>query len=87
MPPYAGDFLFSNSSNNAYADATPVKPETIPEGEEAEAQPKSSPLDGLLDFNPCVSFSGGGHSMSSAMFKTRSCAWCGKGCNKVSNEK
>jgi hypothetical protein len=83
MPPYAGDFLYNN--NAAYANnATPSKIEPIIE-EEASGSEKAGRLDALLDFNPCTTMSGAGHSMTSAMFKVRPCSWCGKGCNKVNS--
>jgi hypothetical protein len=82
MPPYAGDFMSFSSSNAAYANTAPTKPETITE-EEASASEKNGRFDALLDFNPCTTMSGASHSMTSAMFKTRPCSWCGKGCNKV----
>ncbi|KAG7351528.1 hypothetical protein IV203_010888 [Nitzschia inconspicua] len=81
MPPFSGDSMFC-SSNAAYDTTTPVKPETVTE-EEAPTSEKNGRFDALLDFNPCVSVSGAGHSMSSAMFKTRQCSWCGQGCNKL----
>jgi hypothetical protein len=86
MPPYAGDsFAFASSSDNAaYADATPTKPEEQTDDSSAtEHSQGSSRFDALFDFNPCTSMGGMSHSMNSAMFKVRPCAWCGKGCNKV----
>ena len=42
----------------------------------ADESQGSNALEMLMDFNPCA-------SMPSAVFKVRTCAYCGNGCNKV----
>jgi hypothetical protein len=87
MPPYAGDFLFHNNNNKNATIASNAVPtakltESVTEDETSGSE-KTGHFNALLDFNPCTTMSGAGHSMSSAMFKARPCTWCGKGCNKV----
>ena len=85
MPPYSAQdsmMVENRHQDDAHADVVPTKleegvaPEANNENGEAE---KSS----IFDFNICTGISGAGASMQSAMFKTRTCAECGKSCSKV----
>lgn len=91
MPPYAGEESTTMVATREemhdafYADITsPIKaPNAMPNDDdnstaaESQEQPESpGKLDFILDFNPC-------QSMSSAVFKVRTCSYCGHSCSKV----
>jgi hypothetical protein len=86
MPPFAGDSSTTmvntreDMHNAYYADIPSTKPDAVPVPDDATAaeseESTSRKYDFVFDFNPC-------QSMSSALFKARSCSYCGQKCSKV----
>lgn len=91
MPPYSGnDSVIAPTSgrHNAayYADVAPSTKQggsANDDNSASEASQSPSRMNMLLDFNPCTSMTSAASSMTSAVFKTRTCKYCGQGCNKV----
>lgn len=89
MPPYSGnDSVIAPTSgrHNAYLDVAPSTKQGGPANDDnsaSEASQSPSRMNMLLDFNPCTSMTSAASSMTSAVFKTRTCKYCGQGCNKV----